>query len=77
MIPPQTVSATDQQYASVKQLLNHMLALAQADDEQDESVAWAGTVQAALKQAKEDPDYLDRIIQLSVAAFIRLAKREQ
>lgn len=76
-IPARSFAAVDQQYSSVTQMLDMMLEVMQQQvaAEKDIAAAWSGTVQVSLAEAKKDPDYLDNIIQLAVAAFIRLAKQ--
>jgi hypothetical protein len=73
---PAQLANVDQQYASVKQVLDRMVSGLRRElgCEYDEAAGWLGTVQASLKCAKTDPEYLDSLVQLATAAFIRLAK---
>lgn len=75
-IPASSVAATDQQYNAVKAVLDELIdGLRPQVAGSDEAVGWLGTVQRDIARAKKDPEYLDRIMQLAGAAFIRLAKQ--
>lgn len=75
-VSAQSLAALDQHYNATKQTLDRMLSglLSQIESEHDEAAGWLGTVQVSLAHAKQDPEYLESVVQLAVAAFIRLAK---